>query len=565
PADQQRLGQLRDLLTLLRTMGIEVHQADRAFTLAPGWPPKKKADAAARGTEKEGDKKDGEKGEKDAKAKKDELTFPAGSFVIRLDQPYSRMADALLDTQYVLAKEQVYDDTGWSLPYSRNVEVSRIVNPDVLQIPIHAWDGHLAAHEAKGARFLAIRNRADTDLIRLRTAVPDATMKVLEAEVARPGGALVAGTVVVEASDAVRQAVAAQGSLAVEPLDAWPSVAMHDLKLPRIAILHTWLRTQDEGWYRLAFDDLKVPYSYLSTQTVSHSSDLRAKFDVIVFPPVGGDTLDIVNGLAPGPPLPWKKTELTPNLGVDETDDMRPGLGLTGVANLARFVEEGGVLITARDTAAWAVQFGLARYVSVVPSTKLKARGSILRARVTDAKSPIAFGYDETVPVQYTGAPIFRVGNRQQDGADGRPSGRGGVNDPDVPQGRPYVDTPEKPKPGPGEDGFVVEDGGAFLAASTPRIEDRPRVILSFPKETDKILLAGMLEGAEEIAGAPVLIDSPRGKGHVLLFACNPMWRVSTQGDYALVFNAIWNAGNLGLGWPPAAEKKETKKETKKP
>src|SRR6185295_7125561 len=100
--------QLRDLLTLLRTMGIEVQQADRAFTLAPGWPPKKKMDAA-KGAEKVD------------KAEKPDLTFPAGSFVIRLDQPYSRLADALLDTQYVLGKEQVYDDTGWTLPYTRNV------------------------------------------------------------------------------------------------------------------------------------------------------------------------------------------------------------------------------------------------------------------------------------------------------------------------------------------------------------------------------------------------------------------------------------------------------------
>ena len=71
-----------------------------------------------------------------------------------------------------------------------------------------------------------------------------------------------------------------------------------------------------------------------------------------------------------------------------------------------------------------------------------------------------------------------------------------------------------------------------------------------------------MLDGADEIAGTPVVIDSPRGKGHVLLFADNPMWRVNTQGDYALMFNAILNAGHLGLGWPPApaaAEKAKAK------
>jgi hypothetical protein len=30
------------------------------------------------------------------------------------------------------------------------------------------------------------------------------------------------------------------------------------------------------------------------------------------------------------------------------------------------------------------------------------------------------------------------------------------------------------------------------------------------------------------------------------------MWRVNTQGSYALVTNAIQNFGHLGLGWPPA-------------
>jgi len=44
-------------------------------------------------------------------------TFPAGSYVIRMDQPYSRIADALLDRQYWAPddpQKHPYDDTGWS-------------------------------------------------------------------------------------------------------------------------------------------------------------------------------------------------------------------------------------------------------------------------------------------------------------------------------------------------------------------------------------------------------------------------------------------------------------------
>ena len=49
----------------------------------------------------------------------------------------------------------------------------------------------------------------------------------------------------------------------------------------------------------------------------------------------------------------------------------------------------------------------------------------------------------------------------------------------------------------------------------------------------------------EEIAGKPVVILSPRGRGNVMLFAINPMWRMNTQGMYALVMNAVFNWDKL--------------------
>jgi hypothetical protein len=99
-----------------------------------------------------------------------------------------------------------------------------------------------------------------------------------------------------------------------------------------------------------------VPYDYLSTQDVSKDDNLNAKYDAIIFPPVGRGTQVIVNGLPMfGNPLPWKKTDLTPNLGSeDSTDDMRPGLGWSGVQNLQNFVRKGGLLITSMDTADFA-------------------------------------------------------------------------------------------------------------------------------------------------------------------------------------------------------------------
>ena len=40
-------------------------------------------------------------------------------------------------------------------------------------------------------------------------------------------------------------------------------------------------------------------------------------------------------------------------------------------------------------------------------------------------------------------------------------------------------------------------------------------------------------------ANAPAVVDVPRGSGHILMFANNPMWRNETQGSYFLLFNAM--------------------------
>ena len=94
--------------------------------------------------------------------------------------------------------------------------------------------------------------------------------------------------------------------------------------------MHTWLATQTEGWWRYAFDAAGVPFSYISTQTAAAEPDLRGKYDVIIFAPVGGGgSQSILNGIPLwNNPMPWQKSDLTPNLGrIDSTPDIRPGLG----------------------------------------------------------------------------------------------------------------------------------------------------------------------------------------------------------------------------------------------
>jgi hypothetical protein len=61
--------------------------------------------------------------------------------------------------------------------------------------------------------------------------------------------------------------------------------------------------------------------------------------------------------------------------------------------------------------------------------------------------------------------------------------------------------------------------------------------------EAQKLIAEG-----KPIAEKPAAVDVPHGKGHVVLFANNPMWRGETSGSYFLVFNAILNFDHLDAG-----------------
>jgi hypothetical protein len=156
--------------------------------------------------------------------------------------------------------------------------------------------------------------------------------------------------------------------------------------------------------------------------------------------------------------------------------------------------------------------------------------------------------------VYFSQAPVFQVSplgvaGQGGEGPAGRPSGRGTATDPDIPQGRPYVAPEPRPQPRPGEEPPLSADIQEQMRAYILPEDQRPRVILRFGPERD-LLVSGLLAGGRELAYRPAVIDVPRGKGHILLFANNPMWRQGTQGSYFLLFNAMLNFDNLHAGRP---------------
>ena len=338
-------------------------------------------------------------------------------------------------------------------------------------------------------------------------------------------------------------------------VDKLPEVKLHSLAVPRIAILHTWTNTQNDGWYRIEFDRFQIPYTYISDQVVRNTPNLRDKFDVIIFPPLGGSAQSIVNGIPlRGDPIPWKQSDLTPNMGLspEQTDDMRGGMGLPGIMNLQKFVQDGGLFVLVANTARLPIDYGLTTGVSIQEPRQLQARGSIYNAKFSDRNSPIAYGYDETLPIYFNQAPLFQVASLIPSGGGdgpggppaGRPSGRGSLTDPDIVQGMPQP----SPAPSPasaGREEQLTDEQRLQLGAFYVPPAQRPRVVLRFASDEKNLLVSGMLAGGSELANAPAVIDVPVGRGHVVMFATNPMWRHQTQGEFFLLFNAALNFDSL--------------------
>jgi hypothetical protein len=553
PADDPRLELQTELLQVLQKQHVEISRAKSAFTI--GLPAKK----ARKPSKKEEDK---EKKEKEEPTSRE---FPAGSIIIRMDQPYSRIADALLDHQYWSPddpQKTPYDDTGWTFGELFNVKVFRVTDPKVLDTAMERVNEVKPAGGVQGdGAIFAINNNAEPTLATLRYKLRGADMQAAEEAFESNGKKFNRGSLIVRnvaRSDFDR--AANETGLRATALSAAPNVKTHPVRAARVAFVHTWLSTQTEGWWRLALDNLKVPYDYISTQTVAKLDDLNSKYDVILFPPVGynASSTAIINGTATawGNPLPWKNTPETPNLvgKNDSTDDMRPGLGWEGVAHLQSFVAKGGVLLTATDTSRFALSIGLADSVTLGTAQKMNIVGSVLGTRLVDAASPIAYGYDEKLSAYCDNGPIFSLssiaggrGFRRLGGhSNSRPTGRGTADDSDFTVGRPAVETPEEETAEQWEYPPVSDEQKRNGLRVIPPA-NRARVILRYAGNKD-LLISGLLEGGDEIAEHPAVLDVPAGRGHVILFSINPVYRGETRGTYALVLNAILNFDSLDAG-----------------
>jgi hypothetical protein len=535
PAAQRRKADAAEMVNDLQRQGIEIHKAGAAF-------------------------------------KAGSVDIAAGDYIIRADQPYRTLVDMYFSVQnYPPANPRPYDDTGWTMPYMRNVKTTAIDSKAVLDASMTMLTADAKAPggiEGSGGTVV-VEHTADNNLVSFRYKHPNVRMLAAEEDFDLNGRKLRAGAFIVPNADRA----ALEPSLRDLGLSAWavpaaPAVKTHELKIPRIGYVHSWSRTQDEGWVRAALDHYGIPYTYFADQKLAEGN-LRAKYDVIIFPHVGGTPQSMMAGIPKtgNTPLPYKKSDDFKSLGaIDSSDDIRGGMGFEGLTALGKFVSDGGALIVEGSTTNLMAEYVLSSGVTVEHPASLFARGTILRGVFSDLKSPIAYGYEgKDLPIYFNQDPVLNT----TVGGGGAGGGRGatveGVGANVTPNAAPLSISPLEGSAtaaapaggrggrgggggGGGRGGF---GGGAFGAAAG----ERPRVVVQFPTNANDMLLSGTLAGGEALSGRAATVDVPLGKGHIVMFALRPFWRWQTHGTYMLAFNAILNWDHLDAGKPerPAA------------
>ena len=530
PANQAKKADAADAVNDLMTQGLEFHRATSAF-------------------------------------KAGTVDVKPGDYIIRADQPYRTLADMYFALQnYPAGNPSPYDDTGWTFPLMRDLTITPISDKAILTQAMTPITGEVVASggvEGTGSTIIVAAS-SDNNLVTFRFKNADVTMAAAEDDFEAGGRKFVAGSFIIANADRAKLEPQLKAlGLSGYAVASAPTVKSHDLDIPRIGYMHSWTRTQDEGWVRAALDHYGVPYTYFADQLLRSTPNLRAKYDVIIYPHVSGTPQSIVAGMPSTgtTPLPYKKSAETPNLGfVDQSDDIRGGMGFDGLMNLYKFVQEGGTLITEGATSALFPEYHLTPGVTVETPADLFVRGSIIRGIIADKKSPITYGYPGSqVPVYFNSAPVLNAGGTG--GGFGGGFGRGSSQSQNVnPMATPLKLSPwdaSAAAAAPAADAAALGRGGR--GAGGPgggggfgggAAGERPRVILSFPANPDDMLLSGTLANGQSLSGRAQLVDAPLGKGHVVMFAIRPFWRWQTQGTYSFGFNTIMNWNDLGVGRP---------------
>ncbi|HTV94573.1 MAG TPA: M14 family zinc carboxypeptidase [Steroidobacteraceae bacterium] len=487
PSGQGDPTRVAQLVSLLLAQGIEVHRATADLALEDG-------------------------------------KYPAGTYVVRLDQPYRNYAvDLLTPKFYPKDATEPYDDVSWELPANYHLRVIPTADAAIRDAPLEPVTGppHPAGRISGAGSVYVLEDTGQEGLLEARFRLARFKLEIAEQPFGAEGVEYPRGSWIFRPQPGLEAALAdtaARLGLDFRRLAAAPQVAAHAAPVPRLGLWVPWADTDTIGWARYSLDQRHIPYVYVRDEDIRRGN-LRGKYDVLLYGNVDLELPAQIEGIPKAwGPMPFKKTAATPSLGTPaESDDITGGIGYQGLGEIQRFLDEGGLLITLGNGSMLPLEGGLVRGIrresGGVPRSsqgggaaaaaasqfsETRTPGSHLRVTFAQPDHPIAYGYPAHTHVFRQNYALYAVPRRWLRMA--------------------YCTTCLD---GPFDPSGVVMTWGDSDGAP--------------------LLISGQVWGGENLIGHPAIFDMPVGKGRVVAFNFNPLHRDLNRGDQRMLWNAILN------------------------
>lgn len=427
------------LLQLLQAGGADVHRAEAPFTA-------------------------------------DGRSYPAGTHVLLLAQPFGRWVKDMLEPQRYpdirphpnAPVDRPYDVSAWTLGMLMDVSTVQVEQPFEATLTALDRDAEPAAGRVAGSGGTYL---LDPAVVRSATAVnrllkAGASVAWSRDEIAIGERRFPRGAIVVTGIEPAAVRRIADGlRLQVVATDTPPAVRRLAITAPRIALYEPWGGNMDAGWTRWLLEQHEFPYAHARPQELRRP-DLHARFDVVIVPDM--TTAQILRGA--------QASHIRP--------EYRGGIGEEGVRNLREFVQAGGTVVTLGNAAQFAIEHLGVPFENVVRGADPDAffcPGSLLRIAV-----------DETHPIAYGMAAEA--------------------------------------------DAMFINNGGYMPTAALGSTS--AHVVARYPH--GPLLRSGWIVGEAKLYGTAAVVEVATGRGRVIMHTFRVQHRAQTWGTFRLLFNSLF-------------------------
>ncbi len=404
------------------------------------------------------------------------VDYPAGSWVVLMDQAFSPMAKELMERQVYPAAANgdtavgahlPYDITGWTLPLQMGVSVDTVTDPitqDQRAALTKIAEVKLPAAEVSGEGATFVLSHK-----------PNAAFQVVNAVLAQGGSVSLISDTAKTAEGPERGAFAVSGlsraavttltgNLSISAVASPASVHAIPLKQARIGLYRPWNPSIDEGWTRWILENYHFPFKSLYNADI-RSANLRGRYDVIILPDMRSNQL--MDGFSVG----------------SVPGQYAGGIEQDGLNNLRDFVQTGGTLVAFNQAASALIplmSLPVKNVLGGLPTDKFFCAGALLRVQTEHPELPANFGLPAAPVVMFERGPAFET----------------------LP-------------------GFK----GAVLAR--------------YARQADP-LESGMILHGDVLADKAAALQVSYGRGRILLFGFKPQHRGQAHGTYRYLFNALY-------------------------